>query len=141
MKEYLTLIEMKHFIFFILLLGLIIISFFLRLPTTQSISVQKAYAASPIQHVFIIMEENHNWSDIKGSASAPYINNTLLPMGAHAEQYFNPPGIHPSEPNYIWLEAGNNLGVTDDNNPSSNHQSTTNHLVTLLTKAGLSWKA
>src|SRR6516164_3517849 len=46
--------------------------------------------------VFLIMMENHNWSDIKHNPSAPYINNSLLPMGSHAEQYFNPPGIHPS---------------------------------------------
>lgn len=62
-------------------------------------------------------------------------------MGGHAEQYYNPPGIHPSLPNYLWLEAGTNFGHLDDNNPSSDHQSTTNHLVTLLTKAGRTWKA
>src|SRR5258708_394554 len=49
-----------------------------------------------VKTVFIVLMENHNWSQIKGSASAPYINNTLLPMASHGEQYFNPPGIHPS---------------------------------------------
>ena len=62
--------------------------------------------------------ENHNWSSIKGSATAPYINNTLLPMASYADQYYNPPGIHPSEPNYLWLEAGTNFGITNDNPPS-----------------------
>jgi hypothetical protein len=85
--------------------------------------------------------ENHNWSDIKGSASAPYISNTLLPLGAHAEQYYNPPGVHPSEPNYLWLEAGTKFGITNDNPPSANHQSTTAHLVTQLEAAGRTWKA
>ena len=97
--------------------------------------------ANPIKTVFVIVMENHNWSSIKGSASAPYINNTLLPMGAHAENYVNVPGLHPSEPNYLWLEAGNNFGVTNDNAPSSNHQSTTQHLVTQLQAAGISWKS
>src|SRR5712692_9345536 len=45
-----------------------------------------------IQTVFIILMENHNWSQIKGCRYAPYINNTLLPMATHAEQYFNHPG-------------------------------------------------
>ena len=77
---------------------------------------------APIKTVFLILMENHNWSDIKGSASAPYINS-LLAKGAHAEKYYdNPNSVHPSEPNYIWLEAGNNLGVTNDANPSANHQ-------------------
>ncbi len=91
--------------------------------------------------VFLIMMENHNWSDIKNSPSAPYINHTLLPMASYAEQYFNPPGNHPSEPNYLWLEAGTNFGISDDANPAVNHQSTKQHLVTLLNNAHLSWKS
>jgi len=90
--------------------------------------------------VFIILMENHNWVDIKGSAKAPFING-LLATGAHAEQYKNPPGNHPSEPNYIWLEAGSNLGVTNDLPPSFNSQKTTAHLVTQLEKAGHTWKS
>src|SRR6266581_105143 len=62
--------------------------------------------------VFLILMENHNWSDIKDSSSAPYINHTLLPQASYAEQYYNPPGIHPSEPNYLWLEAGSNFGIS-----------------------------
>lgn len=94
-----------------------------------------------IQTVWIIVMENHAWSQIAGSSSAPYINGTLLAEGAHAENYYNPTGNHPSEPNYLWLEAGDNLGVTNDGAPSSNHQSTTDHLVTYLEKAGISWKS
>ncbi len=90
--------------------------------------------------VFIILMENHNWSSIKGSASAPYINNTLLPMASYAEQYYNPPAIHPSLPNYLWLEAGTSFGIANDSPPSVNHQSTTNHFVTRLRNAGISWK-
>ena len=84
--------------------------------------------------------ENHNWSSIKGSTDAPYINNTLLPMASYCDQYYTPPGNHPSEPNYLWLEAGTNFGVFDDKPPSTNHQSTTAHFVTQLTNAGISWK-
>ena len=91
--------------------------------------------------VFLIMMENHNWSDIKNSPSAPYINQTLLPMASYAEQYFNPPGIHPSEPNYLWLEAGTNFGISNDDDPAVNHQSSTQHLVTLLNTANISWKS
>ena len=64
--------------------------------------------------VFLILMKNHNWSDIKGSSSAPYINHMLLPMASHAERYYNPPNIHPSAPNYLWLEAGTDhrVGIT-----------------------------
>ncbi len=100
--------------------------------------------ASPgdkLQTVFIILLENHSWSTISKSKSAGYIDGTLVPMGGHAESYFTPAGNHPSEPNYIWLEAGDNLGITTDDDPAKNHQSTTDHLVTQLTTAGISWKA
>lgn len=95
----------------------------------------------PIQTVFVILMENHDWSEIQGSPSAPYINNTLLPMASYCTQYYNPPNLHPSEPNYLWLEAGTNFGVTNDADPACNHQSSTNHLVTLLKNAGISWKS
>jgi hypothetical protein len=91
--------------------------------------------------VFMILMENHNWSDIKNNPSASYINNSLLPMASYAEQYYNPPGIHPSEPNYLWLEAGTNFGIYNDADPYANHQSSTKHLVTLLNNAHISWKS
>jgi hypothetical protein len=94
-----------------------------------------------IKTVFIILMENHDWSLISGSASAPYINKKLLPSAAHAESYYNPPSIHPSLPNYLWLEAGQNFGILDDNPPSSNQQSTTAHLATQMTNAGVTWRA
>lgn len=96
---------------------------------------------SAIQTVFVILMENKDWSQIYNNIEAPFINFVLLPMASYAEAYYNPPGIHPSEPNYIWLEAGDNLGVEDDEPPSINHQSTTEHLVTLLENSGISWKA
>jgi phosphatidylinositol-3-phosphatase len=62
-------------------------------------------------------------------------------MASHANAYDNPTGIHPSLPNYIWMEAGSNLGIKDDGLPSTHPLSTTNHLTTLLEKAGVPWRA
>jgi phospholipase C len=104
-------------------------------------------SARHIQTVFIILMENHNWTgdspnmNIKGNPLAPYINNTLLPIASHAESLYNPPGLHPSLPNYLWLEAGTNFGILNDNPPKQNSQSTTQHLVTLLKNANISWKS
>ena len=53
--------------------------------------------------------------------------------------------IHPSEPNYIWAEAGTNFGVLNDNDPFSpkgpTNQETSLHLSRLLTEAGKTWKS
>jgi phospholipase C len=113
-----------------------------QLPTTTPSESLTARDTHSIKTVFLIMMENHNWSDIKGSASAPFINGTLLPSGAHAEGYYdNFKAVHPSEPNYIWLEAGDNLAIEDDDTPAANHRSTTKHLTALLDDADVSWKS
>jgi len=98
---------------------------------------------SHVKTIFLILMENHNWSSIKNSASAPYINNTLLPMAARAESYFdNPKKIHPSEPNYVWLEAADNLAITNDADPSASHFIVgKDHLTEQLKAAGVSWHA
>ena len=93
-----------------------------------------------VETVFVIVMENHDWAAIHGNPDCPYINQTLLPIASRAEQYFTPPGLHPSEPNYLWLEAGTNFGVSNDHPPAENHINSTNHLVTLLENAGISWK-
>jgi hypothetical protein len=94
-----------------------------------------------ITTVFVIVLENRNWADIKANPAAPYLNGTLLPQASHAERYFNPPGVHPSLPNYLWLEAGQDFGIADDRPPSAHHQATTDHLVTQLDQAGIPWKS
>ncbi len=99
-----------------------------------------ALQSGQVRKVVLVVMENHSWSQIKGSSSAPYINS-LLKQAAHAEAYRNPGYLHPSLPNYLWLEAGTNFGVQADGDPSQYHQSTTQHLVTLLEAAGRSWKS
>ncbi|MDT7810491.1 MAG: phosphatidylinositol-3-phosphatase [Acidobacteriaceae bacterium] len=115
----------------------------------QDAEVPTPDAATHLHHiktVFIIVMENHNWTgdgrrSIKGNPAASYINYTLLPEASHAENYSNPPGNHPSLPNYLWLESGTNFGIKNDNTPAHNHRGTREHLVTLLQHAGISWKS
>ena len=98
-----------------------------------------------IQHVFVIALENHGASDIYGNTThAPYINNTLLPMGGRASNFIDKLPTLPSEPHYVWMEAGTNSfpdrTFTNDNNPSAtNSTASTAHLSTQLTAAGVSW--
>lgn len=101
--------------------------------------------SSAIKRVFLIVMENHNWTggganSLKNNQHAPYLNNTIVPMSSYASMYFNPPHNHPSLPNYLWLEAGTNFGILDDGTPLVHHQSTHEHLVTLLDAKGISWR-
>ena len=98
-------------------------------------------AVPPVQTVFVIVLENNNWASFRGSASAPFLNSVLLPAASYCEQYYNPTGLHPSEPNYLWLEAATNFGIFNNSDPVINHLNTTNHLTALLNRAGISWKS
>jgi hypothetical protein len=93
-----------------------------------------------VQTVFVIVMENVSWSAIQASSAAPYINNALLPVAAHCEQYYSPPGVASSLPDYFWLEGGTNFGITGSPEPANVRISNTNHLVTQLQNAGISWK-
>ena len=48
--------------------------------------------------------------------------------------------IHPSEPNYIWAEAGKNFGILNDADPYPSNVQNSSHLTGLLDQAGISWK-
>jgi len=89
--------------------------------------------------VFTIVMENRSRGDIFGSPAAPFING-LAAQGAVAGGYHDS-YVHPSEPNYIWMVAGENFGILDDNDPGPGHVvSSASHLADQLENAGLTWK-
>lgn len=95
-------------------------------------------------HVFIVPMENQNASAVYGNPNAPYINGTLLPAYARASNFVDEIQGLPSEPHYIWMEAGTNVfsdhTFSTDSGPSaSNSTASTAHLVTQIEAAGLDW--
>jgi hypothetical protein len=90
--------------------------------------------------VFTIVMENHSEDQILGSEDAPYINS-LAAMGAVAAGYHDA-YVHPSEPNYLWMVAGENFGILNDDDPGPGHTiDARSHLVDQLEPAGLTWRA
>jgi hypothetical protein len=95
--------------------------------------------------IFVIPMENESSSAIYGNTNAPYINNTLMPMSAYATAFMDElPSSIPSEPHYVWMEAGTNSFAdktfsTDSDASSSNSTSSTAHLVTQLRAANIGW--
>jgi hypothetical protein len=125
-----------------------------------TVSLTVTAQAGTIQTVFVIAMENHNWTQpasqtspaqIFGNPAAPYINSLVTPGNPNAAQvsfasnYQNTgTGIHPSEPNYIWSEAGSNLGVLNDNDPfgsGGTNQNTNQSLSNSLQQSGQSWRS
>jgi acid phosphatase len=66
----------------------------------------KAAAVPTPAHVVVVVEENRSQTNIIGNKSAPYINQ-LAAGGAMMAQSFAE--VHPSEPNYYALFAGDTL--------------------------------
>src|SRR6185369_13719455 len=67
--------------------------------------------------VFTIVMENHDRTQILGNSAAPFINQ-LAHSGAVAAGYHDS-YVHPSEPNYIWMIAGENFGILNDADPQA----------------------
>jgi hypothetical protein len=109
--------------------------------------------------------ENHNFTQpgsvsspqqIFDNPAAPYQTSLVTPnsatsaMVSFASNYTNSgTNVHPSEPNYLWDEAGTNYNqdtgatITSDGDPTAGNKNifnTTPHLTGLMNAAGVSWK-
>ncbi len=67
-----------------------------------------------LNHVFVIMMENHGYQQIIGNPYAPWINQEVQTANL-ATNYFAVG--HPSLTNYLEVIGGSNFGITDDNPP------------------------
>src|SRR5579862_3995578 len=67
-----------------------------------------------LDHVFVIMMENHGYDQIIGNPSAPFVNAEAV--SANLAWNFYAVG-HPSLTNYLEVTGGSNFGVRDDNSP------------------------
>lgn len=73
-------------------------------------------AAATYSHIVVVIEENRDAADFIGNAaSAPYLNNTLIPQ---ATVLSNSLAIgHPSQPNYLQLFSGSAQGTQGSDGP------------------------
>ncbi len=82
-----------------------------------------------LDHVFVIMMENHGYSQILNNPNAPFIN-ALAKSTNVATNYF---GVaHPSSTNYLEVVGGSNFGVLTDNSPDWHNASCTPNLASGL---------
>jgi hypothetical protein len=88
-------------------------------------------------HVFVVVEENHGFTDVIGNSAAPNLNALAQQYGL-ATNYF---GVgHPSEPNYVGLLGGSTFGIASDDPYWVNRVDQPN-LISELDSSGISWKA
>ena len=122
---------------------------------TRSLPTAHDRAVPRYAHIFVIVEENKNDTQIIGSTNAPNLTRLARTYG-NATAFFAE--THPSEPNYVALIGGYTYGINDDDpffcKPGSSptvcpqvakpgyvdHTIDAPSLATQLQSAGLSWK-
>ena len=67
-----------------------------------------------LDHVFVIMMENHGYSQVVSNPSLPFTNELII-LANTATNYFAI--AHPSLTNYLEIVGGSNFGVHSDNYP------------------------
>jgi len=78
-----------------------------------------------LDHVFVIIMENHGYGQIIGNTNAPFANQ-YANFANTATNYFAV--AHPSLTNYLEIAGGSNFGVHSDNNPDWHNATCTTNL-------------
>ena len=73
-----------------------------------------------LDHVFVIMMENHSYGQIAGNPQAPFINS-LMAKANLAQNYFAI--AHPSSTNYLEVVGGSNFNDLSDQYPDWHNKS------------------
>ncbi len=79
-----------------------------------------------LDHVFVIMMENHGYTEIVHNPNAPFINRYAHSANL-AANYFAV--AHPSLTNYLEVVGGSNFGIHSDNNPDWHNANCTPNIV------------
>ena len=97
-----------------------------------------AAAFPQYDHVFLLIEENENYSDVIGSPYAPILNALASDYGVAT----NYTGVgDPSEPNYVGMLGGDTFGIASDDPywfPGQTVDAA--NLISQLDDAGKTWK-
>jgi phosphatidylinositol-3-phosphatase len=102
--------------------------------SSQTPPPSKTPAGVPVvEHVFILIDENHSYNDVIGNPAMPYLNS-LASKYAVATQYYA--DTHPSLPNYFMLTTGDLVTNTD----AFTGIVTADNVARAVTAAGKSWK-
>jgi len=80
-----------------------------------------------LEHVFVIMMENHGYAQVIGNPNMPLFNAYAAKKNL-ATNYFAV--AHPSLTNYLEVVGGSNFGVLDDNSPDWHNKTCMPNLAT-----------
>src|SRR5215472_7620342 len=84
------------------------------------------------QHVVVVVEENHDYSQVIGTGAMPYLTSLINQNGLATQYYAN---THPSIGNYFMMTTGQII----TNNDNYNQVVSVDNLVRHLLSAGTTW--
>lgn len=114
--------------------GLIMVLCTANFVTAQvTLHAKKHLANVQVQHVFIVMEENHSFESVIGNPQMPYLNNLANTYSLSYGYFAN---THPSIGNYFMLTTGQII----TNNDGYGGTVSVDNVVRELIAAGKSWK-
>jgi phosphatidylinositol-3-phosphatase len=87
--------------------------------------------------VFLVIDENHSYSDVIGNTDMPYLNGLASANGLATQYYAD---AHPSLPNYFMLTVGTGTSITGSEGDYYTGVVTQDNVVRALTAAGKTWK-
>lgn len=103
------------------------------LPKNTSTTKTVKVSGLQINHVFIVMEENHSYSDVIGNPAMPYLNSLASSYSVAQGYYAN---THPSIGNYFMLTTGQII----TNDDGYTQTVTVDNVVRELLAAAKTWK-
>jgi hypothetical protein len=87
-----------------------------------------------LDHVFVIMMENHGYQQVIGNPNEPYLNSLIASKKVNLATNYFAVG-HPSLTNYLEIVGGSNFGVRSDNAPDWHNLTCTPNLATGIVNA------
>jgi phosphatidylinositol-3-phosphatase len=87
---------------------------FVALPATCANAQHRDRDIPRIDHAFVILMENHHYSQIIGNPNAPFINSYATTANLATNYYAVG---HPSLTNYLEIVGGSNFGIINDDSP------------------------
>jgi phosphatidylinositol-3-phosphatase len=106
-----------------------------------SVTVAAVAAEGPVpggiphlDHVFVIMMENHSFGQVVGNPAMPFVNGQISGKQVNLATNYYAVG-HPSLTNYLEIVGGSNFGVRSDNSPDWHNGSCQPNLATGIVNA------
>jgi hypothetical protein len=105
------------------------------LATTAFAQENRIPAGVPhLDHVFLIMMENHGYQQVIGNPNEPYLNHLISTGQVNLATNYFAVG-HPSLTNYLEIVGGSNFGIRSDNAPDWGSTSCTPNIATGVVNA------